>query len=168
MAILLALLLPLDLVFPTRLPGAMPRDLAGGVEGVALRLHAPGRVRPGAQVRLELEHTNVGTIPIRLVDDDCDQLTHFVQIDRVEYPVRLGGAACEKSTRLLAPGESFSTFTLIETSAAPFRDLSAGAAAGCGWHRLAGSYRANAFLRDGDVWAGALDALPLELEVVCP
>src|SRR5262245_51383456 len=125
MALLLALLLPLDLAVPTQLAGPVPRDLLGAVRGLALRLRAPELVRPGGGVELELEHTNVGAVPIHLIDDDCDGLTHFVQIDQVEYPVHRPRLGCAKSSRLLAPGESFSTFTNIDASAAPFRDLSA-------------------------------------------
>lgn len=160
------LLVALDLAIPSQLAGRLPHDLAGAVAGLALRLRAPEAAEPG-EVAIELVHTNVGRATLRVIEDDCDSLTHFVQIDGVEYPLRRRGP-CRLTERLLDPGESFSTFAAIRAIAAPFHHLEEGPAAGCGTHRIAASYRANSFNRRDPLWEGSLDTLPLALEVSCP
>ena len=169
MALLLALLLPLDLAIPTQLGGPLRRDLAGAERGLALRVLAPESTPAEArEISVELIHTNVGEVPIALVRDDCDSATHFLQLDGVEYPLRVPQLGCRKRTEPLAPGASFSTFVRVALTRDPHWDLDQGPTAGCGRHRVAASYRTNAFLRADDTWAGALDALPFEIAVDCP
>ncbi len=164
--LLVAALLPLDLAVPTVGPTTVAGGLLGAVGRVELVLRAPSRARVGP-VTVELVHENVGDAVLRLVDDDCDGVTNFLRVDGVEYPVHRP-AGCLGTTRVLRPGERFSTFVALRAIAAPFHDLAAGPAAACGAHTLAASYRTNDFRRPADTWSGAVDADAADFEVVCP